>query len=84
MFTAERVDELIAEAVEEALILAPIDTAPQDGTWILGWAEKDSSPYRISWGRNHNNDLAWCTSFASFVPGYITHWMQLPKLPKSE
>jgi hypothetical protein len=54
-----------------------IDTAPKDGTWILGWSQSDSAPYRISWGRNHNNELAWCTSFASFVSGYITHWAPL-------
>lgn len=51
--------------------------APKDGTWIMGWAESDKSPYRISWGRNHNHKLAWCTSFASFVDGYITHWQPL-------
>lgn len=55
----------------------PIESAPRDGAWILGWAQSDSTPYRISWGRNHNNELAWCTSFASFVSGYITHWAPL-------
>jgi hypothetical protein len=55
----------------------PIETAPTDGTWILGWAAKDSSPYRISWGRNHRDHLCWCTTFGSFVEGYITHWQPL-------
>jgi len=61
----------------------PISTAPTDGAWILGWAEKGSPPYRISWGRTHDNRLAWCTAFGSFRDGYITHWMPLPSPPTS-
>jgi hypothetical protein len=59
----------------------PIETAPKDGTWILGWAQSDSTPYRVSWGRNHNGSMTWCTSSFSFVGGYITHWMPLPAPP---
>jgi len=58
-----------------------IATAPKDGTWFLGWAQSDSSPYRISWGRNHRGDLAWCTAFGSFIAGYITHWTPELTLP---
>ena len=60
--------------------LWPIATAPQDGAWIIGWAVSDSSPYRISWGRNHRGELAWCSVAGSFVPGYITHWMPMPEI----
>lgn len=56
----------------------PLATAPKDGTWILGWAESDRSPYRVSWGRNFDHRLTWCTSFASFHDDYITHWMPMP------
>lgn len=56
-----------------------IETAPKDGTWIMGWAERDSSPYRISWGTNHDGRLTWCTNFGSFYDGYITHWVPLPE-----
>lgn len=56
--------------------------APWDGTWVLGWAKSDSAPYRISWGRNHDGRLSWCTSFASFIDGYITHWQPLAPLPE--
>ena len=59
----------------------PIETAPKDGTWVLGWAQSDSAPYLISWGRNHNGDLLWRTQSFSFVGGYITHWMPLPAAP---
>lgn len=60
--------------------LYPIAIAPTDGTWIIGWAASDSSPYRISWGRNHHGELAWCSAVGSFVPGYITHWMPMPEV----
>ena len=56
----------------------PIETAPKDGSWIMGWAERDSAPYRISWGANHDGRLTWCTAFGSFYDGYITHWTPLP------
>jgi hypothetical protein len=59
----------------------PIETAPKDGAWILGWAASDSSPYRISWGINHRGHLSWNTSFATFTDGYITHWQPLPAPP---
>ena len=68
-------------AVEATKVWRPIETAPQDGSWILGWAQSDRSPYGISWGRNHNGTLSWCTQFGSFVRGYITHWMPLPGMP---
>jgi len=68
-------------AVGAAKVWRPIETAPQDGSWILGWAQSDRSPYGISWGRNHNGTLSWCTQFGSFVRGYITHWMPLPGMP---
>jgi len=58
-----------------------MESAPKDGTWILGWAQRDSFPYRVSWGRNHRGALAWCSSAGSFVDGYITHWMPLPEPP---
>jgi len=74
----DRLTARIAE-LEKALTWQPIDTAPKDGTWIMGWASGDLNPSRISWGRNHRNNLSWCTAFCSFVEGYITHWTPLPR-----
>lgn len=71
-FAAARIADLEGE-----LSWSPIQTAPKDGTWFLGWAERDSAPFRVSWGRNHRGELAWCTAFAAFVEGYLTHWMPL-------
>lgn len=38
----------------------------------------DSTPYRVSWSRNHNGELNWCTANYSFIRGYITDWFPLP------
>ena len=70
-----------AEAVTGRDEWQPIETAPKDGTWVLGWAQSDSAPYRISWGRNHDGRLAWSTTFCSFASGYLTHWRPLPAPP---
>ena len=69
-----------ARGLRDRLILEPIGNAPQDGTWILGWSNRDSAPYRVSWGKNHNGELAWCTQTHAFVAGYLTHWMPLPSV----
>lgn len=71
------------EAIGERNALQPIVSAPRDGTWILGWSRQDSAPYRISWGRNHNGQLAWCSAAGSFVCDYITDWMPLPNAPEA-
>lgn len=57
-----------------------MESAPKDGAWILGW-ESGGSVYRISWGKNHNDQFAWCSVAGSFVPGAITHWLPLPAPP---
>jgi len=75
--------EAFAEAaVDTVLSWRGIETAPIDGRWILGLGN-DGSVYRISWGRNYNNVMAWCSAVSSFVPGYITHWTFLPELPST-
>jgi hypothetical protein len=82
---------IIRKAFDEALSASPaapsqegwqaIETAPKDGTWFLAYAARDSAPYRVSWGRNHRGELAWCTQFSSFVEGYLTLWHAVPLPP---
>ena len=84
-YLAAEIARLRAElAAAEAAAWQPIATAPRDGTWILGWSQRDFLPFRISWGRNHRGDLAWCSVGGSFVDGYITHWRPLPIPPAAE
>jgi hypothetical protein len=55
----------------------PIETAPKDGTWILGYV----SPHHVeamSWGRSRSDLFAWCTVVGTCWP---THWMPLPDPP---
>src|SRR3546814_14181487 len=50
----------------------PIDTAPEDGTWIIGRGA-DGSEHRISWGRNRHGALCWFTAGGYFLDSF-THW----------
>ena len=84
-YQAAEIARLRAElAAAEAAAWQPIATAPRDGTWILGWSQRDMQPFRISWGRNHRGDLAWCSVGGSFVDGYVTHWRPTPTPPAAE
>ncbi|UVO33986.1 hypothetical protein KUL72_20965 [Bradyrhizobium arachidis] len=40
----------------------PIETAPKDGTWIIGICNDHSRLYRMSWGLARDGHMAWCTA----------------------
>lgn len=59
------------------MIWQPIDTAPRDGTKILGCEAHDGEPYLqvIEWGQ-----FGWV--FADGEYGmFPTHWMPIPEPP---
>lgn len=53
--------------------LRPIETAPKDGTWILGYIGEHKNYQIMTWGYE-----AWHNSHWSIVNP--THWMPLPEL----
>ncbi len=56
----------------------PIETAPQDGTHVLGWAEGSFAVV------NFAHDTWWLSEVGSFAEDgswYPTHWMPLPDPP---
>lgn len=66
----------------------PIETAPKDGTEILGWNADRESQEPVSW----NNRDYWCSTLyyllndGDSVYGYdlnITHWMPLQTGPQA-
>lgn len=61
----------------------PIEMAPKDGTWIIARGN-DGSVYRVSWGRNHRNEMAWCSVAGTFVDGYLTAYIACPPPPLAE
>lgn len=74
----------------------PIETAPKDGTWIMGcvpaptsyhdekYAGYGSLPEAIHWGTYHPNSKGreeWRNQEGHKRP-YCTHWDYLPEAPK--
>ncbi|WP_409021373.1 DUF551 domain-containing protein [Dyadobacter sp. CY261] len=60
----------------------PIETAPKDGTEVLGWDGVNRFTCRYKkWG---NWDLLVCGSYAGDGDCFPTHWMPLPSPPKDD
>ncbi|CAB4188119.1 Domain of unknown function DUF551 [uncultured Caudovirales phage] len=63
----------------------PIETAPKDGTWILGyWRDQRITEYpRVIFANDCSQHDVWYTADnRDFGPVYPTHWMPLPEPPK--
>jgi hypothetical protein len=61
-----------------------IETAPKDGTWILGHGDGPAisqCPYIISWDCDENLRESWMEIYSeqAVTP---THWQPLPEPPK--
>lgn len=75
-FTAELTAILALAAPAEGW--QPIETAPKDGTWIIGATPHGVTPLRwgVSWDDQH-----WANGCVVYQP---THWMPLPAAPTGE
>lgn len=69
----------------------PIDTAPKDGTLILGWPQDGGGPVIVWWashGEQFKDQDGWdtgeCDGYGDPKPKEIlTHWMPLPDAPRA-
>ena len=69
--------------LEEALIWRwrPIETAPHNHTWVLGYDEKDGEIGMIIFERGDESEPQWTDLVRPWSP---THWMPLPDEPKAK
>ena len=62
----------------------PIETAPKDGSWFLGFDAKSPmiwGPYElVSWTSDYTGEWYYCAPDTSERTA-CTHWHPLPKLP---
>jgi hypothetical protein len=65
----------------------PIETAPRDGTSIIGWAVeplvRDTRAIELAW----NDGLGvmtpgWYDLYDHYGPHEPTHWLPMPELPE--
>ena len=59
----------------------PIETAPHNHTWILGYDEKDGETGMIIFNRGDESEPHWTDGMREWSP---THWMPLPDEPKTK
>jgi hypothetical protein len=67
----------------------PIETAPQDGTSLLGWWSHEEKVLHTHWLDNSKTAWPWCGWKApslqvSHPKAKPTHWMPLPVRPADE
>ena len=69
--------------LEEALSWRwrPIETAPYNHTWVLGYDEKDGEIGMIIFERGDESEPQWTDVVRTWSP---THWMPLPEPPKAK
>jgi hypothetical protein len=56
-----------------------LDTAPKDGTIILGWSDMWNEYHLIRWDKSEG---CWCEGSWCFTDPPV-HWMPLPAPPSS-
>jgi hypothetical protein len=67
----------------------PIESAPKDGTEILGWDKEGKyasvsfkvTRYYCNWENKYRDSKSWWKGNVTCTP---THWMPLPKPPETK
>ena len=59
----------------------PIETAPHNHTWVLGYDEKDGETGMIIFNCGDESEPHWTNGMREWSP---THWMPLPDEPKTK
>lgn len=72
--------------LEEASAWRPIETAPTDMTWVIGYDDKDGEVGTIIFDLNGDVDgeeahYEWTDGMRTWHP---THWMPIPDPPKAK
>jgi hypothetical protein len=72
--------------LEEAVVWQPIETAPTDMTWVIGYDAKDGEVGTIIFDLTGDVDdedvhYEWTDGMRTWNP---THWMPLPEPPEAK
>jgi hypothetical protein len=59
----------------------PIETAPRDGTEIIGWGKHLGYAVVRYDVHQSNPEFPWLTSDQQYSAAYVTHWRHLPERP---
>jgi hypothetical protein len=59
----------------------PFHRAPKDGRWLVALCNDRETVMRISWGRDREGKLAWCSTTRSLGAGLFCGFIQCPRPP---
>lgn len=64
----------------------PWRTAPRDGSWIIAVCNDGVSIERVSWGRNYQGELAFCSDRSHYSEGIhiFKGWIPWPAFGEKE
>lgn len=57
----------------------PWETAPKDGRWIIASCWDGFTLKRVSWGRDRQGELRWCSVDKSYGDGLFGGWIECPQ-----
>jgi hypothetical protein len=85
MTTLKREEERgYARAIADCRQMQPFELAPRDGSWIIAFCNDHSQMFRVSWRRDQDGHLAWCSTTKSYGDGIFLPfgaWIYCPDFP---